>query len=145
MLPLFSKVGCNFHEQLKNTVKKISALSDFFLFLFLIQFLTRNEIYFIKANLKLIKLWLIEKRMDMNINYITAYQTDTIFQTIFDFCTATLISRVASKSSSSSLPNGIILMMKQMLISLTQNHPCLLKARGKKQREAVAVISKLNS
>ena len=32
MLPLFSKVGCNFHEQLKNTVKKISALSDFFSF-----------------------------------------------------------------------------------------------------------------
>ena len=40
---------------------------------------------------------------------------------------------------------ALILIMKQMLILLRQNHTCCPNARGRQQSETVGVISKLES
>lgn len=110
-------------------------------FCFQVQFVTRNEIYFIKPNLKPIKLLLIEK-MAIRNNYITAYQTylqhfrqnllfapPSSYQVLSDFFGGKirLIVPVVHHQTSSSNIIAMFFIMEQILVSLTQIMLTLLK------------------
>lgn len=110
-------------------------------FCFQVQFVTINEIYFIKPNLKPIKLLLIEK-MAIRNNYITAYQTylqhfrqnllfapPSSYQVLSDFFWGkiSLIVPVVHHQTSSLNIIAMFFIMEQILISLTQIMLTLLK------------------
>ena len=55
------------------------------------------------------------------------------------------MSHVFFSGKFSSSSSSLLLIMKQILTPLRQNHACLPKARGIKQSEIVGLISKLKS